>query len=344
MKKIFFLTCLAAITTATFAQRISNFTLEGLNNLGHSAAFNPTNNDENKPGDLQIVFPQNADLSNANAVIESGTATVETPMPTDWTQVQIIKLSQTDTTTTVTTNAWYQITCKKIIPTILPFALATTVESNFAEQWTGTTEGWAGACLSKSQKNCRFGNANANLIVAFTDEPDSLFFNINIAAEAAVAGTVFDVEESADGITWTKLFQFTEANFPGSQATKAEKAQACQLLSTTRYLRWWYSNRVSGNVSLTDELIVTKKDNTALHNATANQSVKLYPIPAVDVLNIASENEIAEIRICSLTGQTLQTIVNPPSQINISDCSTGTYQAFIKLNDGRVAVKTFLKK
>lgn len=353
--KIFTLLCLSAFAVFTAqAQRITSFTLDNATSLGHSCAFNPTNNDETSPGDLQIVYPQGADLTNSNAVMEGTFTLVTDPMPTDWSTVQNIQV-MTTSDDGVDSHAWYDITCKVINPTTLPLYL--DASSNLGDNWTTETEGWAAACIAKNQTNIRFGNAYANFILAFTDTPDSLFYSINIAAETASAGTVFDVEESADGITWTQIAQYTEENFPGSQATSAEKAQAHELLSTTRYVRWYYSTRVSGNVSLTSDLIVTKGEDVdggdgepddepedGIFNTSKAVEIALSPVPAVDVLNISAPEAVATVTICNIAGQTVASYANVGTQVSVSNLAAGSYLAIVTLEDGTKAVKSFIKK
>lgn len=328
-------------TTRTEAQRINAFTLEGLTSLAPCCSFNPTNNDESSPGDLQIVFPPNSDLTNRVATLE-GTFTIDTnPMPTDWSTPQNIQLTNGSNT------AWYDITCKVINPSTLPFLMNTSV-TNIADAWSTSTVGWAASCIQKERDLVRFGNAYANFIVAFSDAPDSVSYSINFAADSAAEGTVFDVEESANGVTWSSVMQWTEANIPTNLSTDEEKYHAHKLLSSSRYVRWYFSTRTSGTVALTDMLKVTSGEGNASsiqqQSNTQPSEVKLAPIPASSVLRIQANRVVSSVQLCNMLGQVVAIHTPIDALISVSELSAGCYLAIITFEDGTKSVKSFIKR
>lgn len=338
MKKVFLLSMAFMTVVSLFGQRISSFSIEGITSCGPSSAFNPSNNSETTIGDLQIVFPAGTDLSNVTPVFDCGTnaSVVTTPIPTDFTSpVKKLKVEMSDH------SSWalYDITCKVIKPVALPFSVFMTSPTTSSDSWTTSTEGWAAARIDKGQTIARFGGAKANLIVAFSDRPDSLYYSIN-AAGTLEATSIFDVEESADGINWTILEKFDANNaMPIGAATPAEKAKKCKLKSTTRYIRWFFNTRTSVNVTV-QNISVTKSDETGITNIFA-ASTKVFVQNGS--LNIVSNEIITGLEIFALNGQLLAKIDNPASQVNIADLLAGCYIVKLKNATGQTAVSRFIK-
>lgn len=78
--------------------------------------------------------------------------------------------------------------------------------------------------------------------VFFSSAPDQLSFDLK---GASFSGGTFDVEESADGSTWSTLSTFT--SIVGSC-----NSHTYTLDCATRYVRFFYTNKSSGNVSVDD--------------------------------------------------------------------------------------------
>ncbi len=340
-KLVGLLALLLSYTATTVAQRISSFELEGVTSLAPCCSFTPTNNDESSPGDLQIVYPSDADLSDRVATL-GGTFTIDTdPMPTDWRTTQNIQLTNGSNT------AWYDIACKLITPSTLPFLMNTTV-SYIAEAWSGTTQGWAASCIQREKDHVRFGNAYASFLVAFTDVPDSVSYSINFAADEAAEGTVFDVEESSDGVLWSSVMQWTAENIPTNLSTDVEKYHAHKLLATSRYVRWHFSTRVSGSISLTDMLKVTSAADAAAIEchpiASSGDGVLIAPNPVIDMLRIHTTQEIATVTICNLVGQVVAIYHWVEGELSVANLPSGSYLAIVTCANGEKTVKRFIKK
>ena len=92
------------------------------------------------------------------------------------------------------------------------------------------------------------------VLVQFAEEPGSVNYSLQGKVGNGVTnwtGT-FTLEESADGVTFTPLHTFTDNISVAAFVLYTDQPQA-----TTRYLRWYFTNKVSGyNVAL-DEITVT---------------------------------------------------------------------------------------
>jgi hypothetical protein len=116
--------------------------------------------------------------------------------------------------------------------------------------------GWSQNGLGADYANAaaRFDGANDYLKVRFNEEPGFLKFNIR----AFTSGTsfpwngTFEVLESADGIIWTEIVTYSGS---GAISNSAYATETFDLLSTTRYVKWFYDEKVSGNVAIDNVII-----------------------------------------------------------------------------------------
>lgn len=342
MKKITLFLMIAFVAVSVSAQRISGLTIEGHTALTPFGAFNPTNDNADKPGDGQIVYANSVDLSNVNVTINAGAdaSVVEpSPLPTDWSStVTGIKVEKDDK------SAWanYDITIKKVLPAELPFEIKTGAGNFDSDSWTPTTVGWAGAAIDKAQNLIRFGSANRAFVVAFSDEPDSLYYTIKaLSTEWVVSKSEFNVEGSADGVSWRTIVKYDEDNeMPG---TSPAVVKAVELDEDIRFVRWIYSKRNNApstgkgfNVSL-ENILVTKGEGTGLKNYYAN-TVKIYPTSS-NTLALESAFDVKSVRLINLVGAAVFSTDNPQEVIHINNLPQGIYVGEITLQNGHVVGK-----
>jgi len=344
MKKTTLFLATLLLVVSTQAQRISNLTIDGITSLVPFAAFNPTNNDASKPGDGQIIYPQDVDLSNVNVTLQYGTdATLDAPepWPTNWTNtITGIKI-----TSTISPFNWamYNVTVKTIKPTSLPLEIKTGSGNFNSDSWTTDTEGWAGVCIDKNQSIIRFGSAKRSFMVAFTDAPDSLYYTIKALGTWEGSNNIFDIDGSVDGISWTSIKQYnSDQVMPPS--SPAVRAQLKVNNPGYRYIRWIYTTRNSGvgafNVSL-ENILVTKDSTSATPTHYAN-TVKLFPLSS-QFLRLESAEEVKSLRLYNITGSLVLEEINPAAEIRVHDLKSGIYIGEIILKNGHVVSKKFIR-
>lgn len=93
---------------------------------------------------------------------------------------------------------------------------------------------------------CKFDNTGDMVTINFASNPGNLTYYI---AGNSFAGGTFLVEESVTGSSWTTLHSFT--TLPAGTYTLFTDVPS----SASRYIRFNYSNKVSGNVGLDDVTI-----------------------------------------------------------------------------------------
>jgi Viral BACON domain/Secretion system C-terminal sorting domain len=89
----------------------------------------------------------------------------------------------------------------------------------------------------------------------------------------------------------------------------------------------------------------TYTSSTGISSVIADNGIKCYPSMANNSLNVRADNEISEISIISLVGQSLKTVtVNSNSKvINLNDLVSGQYLVRIKLANGQIGTQKFVK-
>ena len=76
---------------------------------------------------------------------------------------------------------------------------------------------------------------------------------------------------------------------------------------------------------------------------TSTQEIKIYPNPAIDILNVTSVSENATFRVFNLMGQVVLNGNISNEMINVSNLQEGNYILEIS-SDNKITTKRFLKK
>jgi hypothetical protein len=99
---------------------------------------------------------------------------------------------------------------------------------------------------------CKLDGDDEYVVVNFSDVCGGVTYDF--IGQGNASDDVFTVEESADGSVWTELRLFEEAEL-GSASTWTEFTDVP--LSSSRYIRWYFTNKQSGrNVGL-DEIVLS---------------------------------------------------------------------------------------
>ncbi len=142
-----------------------------------------------------------------------------------------------------------------VLPTSWSFATA-----NLPLGWTQSGTGFYNAS-GNTPPACKFDDTGDNLTIHFANAPGDLTYYL---AGNSFANGTFLVEESTDGIGWTTLHSHTAA------VTSNYILYTDVPLSTSRYIRFNYFSKVSGNIGLDDVNIDTVSSN---NNSFATEPV-----------------------------------------------------------------------
>lgn len=251
MKKVFILLVVAIVTNVTFAQGFGSISIADASGVKALTVVSV----RGTPNELQAVVPPNFDFSNVviQATPEDGAEIVGTlPAVFENNVSQDITLKKTDDSG----NRTWHLTIKKVNPAALPFAKTfSNSTGNKTADWTTGVLGWAFAGIDTgTAAAARYGAATVSFVVAFSDAPGTVSYQLNTVSNNLANGDEFDVEASANGSVWRTLRSFTQANALTTTATSFQD----DLQSTDRYVRWVYVKRTS-NLNL-NNISVTKAD------------------------------------------------------------------------------------
>jgi hypothetical protein len=151
-----------------------------------------------------------------------------------------------------------------ILTSLVAFGLAAQAQAILPTGWNfdvATPEGWAeslGASNTRyanglTGQACRLDGTNDYVSLYFAEEPGALSYYLKGQNQGSAWQGTFTIEESADGSSYTPLHTFVNADLPQSAFTMfTDQPQA-----TTRYIRFYFTNKVSGhNVALDDISLV----------------------------------------------------------------------------------------
>lgn len=138
---------------------------------------------------------------------------------------------------------------------------------------TGLTQSGLGTDYGTSPK-LKFDTQGDNLNLFFSDYPGVLSYNVkgNPSSGSATSGT-FLIEESDNGINWTTLRTITDKNNTTTTFNDNPK-------STTRYIRWTYSIKTSGNIALGAINLTKSSCTTPTQSFTSSSVTKTVGDPA----------------------------------------------------------------
>lgn len=117
----------------------------------------------------------------------------------------------------------------------------------------GGTGGQTYAFGTGDNLSCRFDAAGENLVVFFADKPGQLSYYVSPQNAGNPWSGLFEVQESTDGSVWSNLRTFTSQSTTTTNFTNGKRTD--NLASTTRYVRFVFTTKTSGNFALDSVLI-----------------------------------------------------------------------------------------
>ena len=141
------------------------------------------------------------------------------------------------------------------IPVVLQSQPVATLPINYSGPWqTGLPDGWSQTGLGGDYAGvaARIDDTGDMMKVHFNGTPNTLSYTIKANVSGTWSGE-FNVEESVDGIVWTNVKKYETAG----ELTGTVITETLNLLSTTRVVRWVYTNKINGNIAI-DNVIITQ--------------------------------------------------------------------------------------
>ncbi len=180
------------------------------------------------------------------------------------------------------------------IPVVLQSQPIATLPINYSGPWqNGLPAGWSQTGLGSDYAGAaaKFDSSGDQMMVQFGEEPGVLTYSIKgFTSGGSISwdGT-FDIMESADGVAWTSVENYTGL---GDINHVAFDTFTHNLLSTTRFVKWVYTEKVVGNVGIDDVIITLPLQNFDVTFGVVNANGDLTAtVDAVDITSPASVQE-----------------------------------------------------
>ena len=132
-----------------------------------------------------------------------------------------------------------------VLPTAWNFDDATP--TGWSESLGGSNTRYTNGLVGQA---CRLDQTNDFVLVTFAEEPGALNYSIKGQNQGGAWSGDFTIQESVDGTTYTTLFAFSGAELP----TAAFTAYSHTPNAASRYLRFYFTNKVSGHNVAIDEV------------------------------------------------------------------------------------------
>lgn len=126
-------------------------------------------------------------------------------------------------------------------PQALPYELPSGSGRSALTSANGWTTSSIGTDYSDNVTKIKFDKQGSFATLAISSSPDSLYFYLK--GNGLAGSYKYDVQESADGSTWTSIVSLS--SLAGSNTQYRSK-----LLSSTRYIKWVYTTKDTGNVGM----------------------------------------------------------------------------------------------
>ncbi|MFN6378938.1 MAG: endonuclease [Flavobacteriales bacterium] len=97
---------------------------------------------------------------------------------------------------------------------------------------------------------CRLDNTGEFVLLEIVEEPGVVTYTMKAQNTGGPFAGTFTVQESSDGNNWTTLRSFVDAVLPSAAFTTFNDTP----LPTTRFIRWFFTNKISGNNVALDEI------------------------------------------------------------------------------------------
>jgi len=215
--------------------------------------------------------------------------------------------STTITATFVETDDYYGTEASYTL-TVTNNNAAATLPFTYDGNGTSLPDGLSQSGLGtySSSPAMKFDSTGDELILKFNDRPGKLTFDIK---GNSFSGGTFKVQTSEDGETYTDLESYTEL-------TEVQSEEFNALGENVRYIKWIYTEKVSGNVALGNI------------NLAAYSTAPVINAEDVSIVSDATSGEIA------------YTITNPASGVTLNATTDADWVSGITVTADKVTFTT----
>jgi len=186
-----------------------------------------------------------------------------------------------------------------------------------------------------SGQACRLDATADFVLLQFAEEPGSLTYNLKGQNSGGAWQGTFTIEESADGASYTPLRTLDGSALPATAFTLFTDQPA----ATTRYIRWYFTNKVSGHNVALDEISLAMPTAGAAQEINVTDGTNNIPSGFVYSMGNAASLDIT-IQNLGLTNALAISSMDI-SGVNAGDFSLSNIPTSIAANGSAVATLNF---
>ncbi|TAG09518.1 MAG: hypothetical protein EAZ42_06650 [Verrucomicrobia bacterium] len=202
-----------------------------------------------------------------------------------------------------------------------------TVPIDFGGPWSSLPSGFSGLGLGTPYGtslgddtrpgSAKFDSSNDRLDIAFLETPNTLSFQLKGNAPAAATTGTFVVQESPDGTTYNTIRTITNQS--------AEDTFYSNLLAaSTRFVRFRYQTKVTGNIQL-DKVLITAGAANGIQVQVNPASFSEAAGAAAAVGSITLPSPVASNTLISLSSSQTDEATTPATVTVLAGQSTATF-------------------
>lgn len=152
---------------------------------------------------------------------------------------------------------------------------------------------------------------------------------------------------SDGGNTWTILQTWEASNAPSNTTTQFSYNLSAYTGANTIFAFYGTDGTVDDSEDyefFVDNFIVEQAQLSTVETAAVKNTVKTYPNPFTDVLNISDSGNVKSVMITDTVGRLVKTIDNPGSALHLEDLRAGMYFVTLKMKDNSQQTIKVVKK
>ena len=184
---------------------------------------------------------------------------------------------------------------------------------------------------------CSNNGMNDGTWFTFTGDGDPVYITVTMPA-----GSLFDPQIGVFSGSCSALSCEDTVDMGGQGGT--EMLTIPTLSGNTYYVNVGHYSEWSDEMEGPFTINITKTALATSEVSANKNTLKLYPNPFTDVLNISDISKVKSVAITDVSGRLVKTIENPSSALNVGELKQGMYIVILNMKDGsKQTVKTIKK-
>lgn len=149
------------------------------------------------------------------------------------------------------------------------------------------------------------------------------------------------------GATWTVLHTWNAANAPSNTSTTFSLDLPTYTSANTKFAFYGSDGTVDDSEDyefFVDNFIVESIQLSTSEVAGSKNSIKVYPNPFINDLNISDIKNVKSVSIIDIAGRLVKTIEKPEATLHLAELKSGIYMIVLNMKDGsKQTIKTIKK-